>query len=166
MVKNKTLHKQWKLNAILSNELICSHCMMKKKTIKKCQFIVDLLGEFPLLANCWFHSDGTHICLLVNTTVFGLLLLCLMTSTLKCFGLRSRHGCGKSGQTPVSLYNVFWDVLFWILSDADFEFDELDSVETSATQYCSVKCPGDALFGVGWYICKYTLAPLYCYVKY
>lgn len=28
--------------------------------------------------------------------------------------------------------------------DADFEFEELDSVEFPETQYCSVKCQGDA----------------------
>lgn len=39
-------------------------------------------------------------------------------------------------------------------SDADFEFEELDSVEFPETQYCSVKCQGDALFGVVRYICK------------
>lgn len=55
-------------------------------------------------------------------------------------------------------------VLYWIVSDTDFKFDELDSVETSATQYCFVKWQGDVLFGVVRYICKYTLAPLYCYV--
>lgn len=53
-------------------------------------------------------------------------------------------------------------------SDADFEFEELtvDSVEFPETQYCSVKCQGDALFGVIRYICKYTHAPLYCFVEY
>lgn len=51
-------------------------------------------------------------------------------------------------------------------SDADFEFEELDSVEFPETQYCSVKCQGDALFGVVRYICKNTRAPLYCFVEY
>lgn len=51
-------------------------------------------------------------------------------------------------------------------SDADFEFEELDSVEFPETQYCSVKCQGDALFGVIRYICNYTHAPLYCFVEY
>lgn len=53
--------------------------------------MVNLLVEFPLSANCRFHSDGAHKCLLVYTSVFGLMLLFLMTNTFKFFGQRTRQ---------------------------------------------------------------------------
>lgn len=53
----------------------------------------------------------------------------------------------KKGRNPLQMMKgennpVYSTILNPI--DADFEFEELDSVEFPETQYCSVKCQGDA----------------------